>query len=90
MLVFDALPDDTERVATQIVDAALKVHSAFGPGLLESVYEACLDHELERRGLVVRRQVALPVTYEDLRLDAGLRLDLLVEDQVIVELKAVE
>ncbi len=89
-LNYDALPNDTERVATQIVDAALKVHSTLGPGLLESVYEACLVHELERRGLSVRRQVAVPITYEDLRIDAGLRLDLLVEDQVIVELKAVE
>jgi GxxExxY protein len=89
-LVRDALPAGTERVAAQIVDAAFKVHSTLGPGLLESVYEACLVHELEKRDLTVRQQMALPVVYDDLRLDAGLRLDLLVEDQVIVELKAVE
>jgi GxxExxY protein len=86
----EPLPDDTERVATQIVDAAFKVHSTLGPGLLESVYETCLVHELEKRDLTVRKQITLPVIYDELRLDAGLRLDLLVEDRVIVELKAVE
>ncbi|WP_082765220.1 MULTISPECIES: GxxExxY protein [unclassified Phenylobacterium] len=77
-------------VARQIVDAGLKVHRALGPGLLESVYEACLVHELGLRGLAVRRQVPQPLRYEGLRLDAGYRLDLLVEDLVIVEVKAVE
>ncbi len=86
---YEALPDDTERVATQIVDAAFKVHSTLGPGLLESVYETCLVHELEKRDLTVRKQMTLPVIYDGLHLDAGLRLDLLVEDRVIVELKAV-
>ena len=86
----DPLPDDTERVATQIVDAAFKVHSTLGPGLLESVYETCLVHELEKRDLNVRKQLTLPVIYDELKLDAGLRLDLLVEGRVIVELKAVE
>lgn len=61
-----------------------------GPGLLDSVYETCLVHELRSRNLTVERQVAVPVIYDDLRLDAGLRLDLLVESQVVVELKAVE
>ncbi len=69
----DALPDDTERVAAKIVDAAFKVHSTLGPGHLESVYGACLAHELEKRDLVARKQMALPVIYDDLRLDAGLR-----------------
>lgn len=77
-------------MARQIVDAGLKVHRALGPGLLESVYEACLVHELGLRGLTVRRQVPQPLEYEGLRLDAGYRLDLLVEDRVIVEVKAVE
>ena len=86
----DALPDGTERVATHIVDAAFKVHSTLGPGLLESVYEICMAHELEKRALNVQKQMMLPVIYDDLRLDAGLRLDLLVEDRVIVELKAVD
>ena len=75
---------------TVIVDAGLKVHKALGPGLLESVYEHCLAHELELRGVAVRRQVVLPVTYEDLTLEAGYRIDLLVDDRIIVEVKAVE
>ena len=86
----DRLPEQTERVAAEIVDAALKVHKALGPGLLESVYETCMVHELERRGLGVARQVSLPIVYDGLRLEGGLRLDLLVEDQVIVEIKSVE
>ena len=86
----DPLPDDTERVATHIVDAAFKVHSTLGPGLLESVYETCLVHELGKRDLTVQKQMTLPVIYDELHLDAGLRLDLSVEDRVIVELKAVE
>lgn len=61
-----------------------------GPGLLESIYEICLAHELKQRGLTVATQVAFPVVYEDIRLDAGLRLDMLVEHLLIVELKAVE
>jgi GxxExxY protein len=66
------------------------VHTALGPGLLESVYEVCLWHELHKRGLKTERQVLLPVVYDNLRLDAGLRLDLVVEKRVVVELKAVE
>jgi len=66
------------------------VHSALGPGLLESVYEACLCHELRRGELPFRSQVALPVCYQGIRIDAGLRLDILADEQVIVELKAVE
>ena len=73
-----------------MVDAAYAVHRALGPGLLESVYEVCLIHELNKRGLKVDRQVAVPVVYDDVRLDAGLRLDLVVENGVLVELKAVE
>ena len=81
---------ELERLSRTVVDAALKVHRALGPGLLESVYEHCLAHELEMRGVAVRRQVILPVTYEGLTLEAGYRLDLLVEDKIIVEVKAVE
>jgi GxxExxY protein len=79
-----------DRIASDIVDASFKVHSALGPGLLESVYEVCLEHELKRRGLRVRRQVNLPVSYDGLELEAGFKLDLVVEDLVIVELKSVE
>lgn len=77
-------------ITGQIVDAAMKVHTKLGPGLLESAYEACLAYELRQRGLQVATQVALPIRYEGVELDAGYRLDLLVESQVIVELKAVE
>ena len=84
------IPTDVEVVATQVVDAAYRVHSALGPGLLESVYEVCLAHELSKRGVAVCRQVLLPVIYDGVTLDAGLRLDLLVGNCLIVELKTVE
>jgi GxxExxY protein len=90
MRVFEPLPPEIESVAKTIVDAALKVHRALGPGLLESVYELCLAHELRRRGVQVESQVKLPISYEGLKIDAGLRLDLIVAQQVIVEVKAVE
>ncbi len=73
-----------------IVDSAMHVHSALGPGLLESTYEACLIHELKSRDLLVQNQLALPVNYRDMQIDTGYRIDLLVEKEVIVELKAVE
>ena len=87
---FEKLPAELERVATQIVDAAFKVHSELGAGLLESVYEKCLAHELTKRGLKVERQVRVPIVYDGIVLDEPLRLDLLVEESVIVEVKAVE
>src|SRR5271157_4393182 len=79
-----------DLIAREIVDAAFAVHSALGPGLLESVYEPCLAYELETRHLVVQRQVTLPVFYRDLRLDAGFRMDLVVGGLVVVEIKAIE
>jgi GxxExxY protein len=78
------------EITGQIIDAAMKVHSALGPGLLESAYENCLLFELHRRGLRCVSQVELPIVYEGVHIDAGYRIDLLVEDTVIVELKAVE
>ena len=72
----------------QIVNAALNVHSALGPGLLESAYEACLAHELRARGLRVRTQLPLPIVYQGVRIEVGYRVDLLVDDAVIVEVKA--
>lgn len=77
-------------ISAQILDAAIKVHRELGPGLLESTYEVCLAYELRQRGLRVHTQVSLPVIYDGMRIDAGYRVDLLVEDQVIVELKAIE
>ena len=76
-------------VTEQIIGAAIAVHRALGPGLLESAYEVCLAHELLRRGLYIERQKALPVTYKSVKLDCGYRLDFLVERSVIVELKTV-
>ncbi len=78
------------EIAKQIVDAAYKVHTVLGPGLLESVYEAALAYEIQKRGLAVERQRALPVVYEAVRLDEGFRVDLLVAEKVVVELKSVE
>jgi GxxExxY protein len=77
------------EVSGQVVDAAMKVHSVLGPGLLEGVYEACLAFELESRGHHVQVQLPMPVTYMGLRLDVGYRIDLLVDNMVIVELKSV-
>jgi GxxExxY protein len=77
-------------IARVIIKAALKIHSALGPGLLESAYEVCLAHELTQAGLITRRQVLLPIKYDGIQLDAGYRLDLLVDECVVAELKAVE
>lgn len=82
-------PSD-ETIATAIVNAAFKIHQALGPGLLEKIYEACLEHELKKAGFRVRRQIPISFSYDGLIFDEGLRVDLLVEDKVIVELKAVE
>ena len=84
------IPEETEKVATQIVDAAFSVHSTLGPGLLESVYEQCLAFELSERGLRFERQLVLPIKYKEHEIDSGLRLDFLVDDSVVVEIKAVE
>jgi GxxExxY protein len=84
------VPDELDRLGRVIVDAGLKVHRAFGPGLLESAYEHCLAHELKARGLSITQQARLPITFEGMTLDAGYRLDLMVNDLVIVEVKAIE
>ena len=88
--MFEPVPVATDQLVSRIIDAAFCVHRALGPGLLESVYEACICHELSKRGIPFQCQTPLPVIYDGLRLEAGLRLDLLVEENVIVELKAVE
>jgi GxxExxY protein len=87
---FAPIPADIESKAKVLLDSAYKVHSALGPGLLESVYEACLAHEIRNRGLHVETQVELPVIYDQIQIEAGLRLDLVVEGAIIVELKAVD
>ena len=80
----------TEMLATQIVDAVFRVHSELGPGLLECVYEQCLAHELHKRGLRFELQKPIPVRYDGFLIDCALRLDMLVEDSVVLEIKAVE
>lgn len=81
---------EPNEITRQIVDAAYKLHTALGPGLLETVYEVALAHELQQRGLRVRRQVPVPIEYDGLKFDEGFRADLLVEESVVVELKSVE
>lgn len=81
---------ETERIATLVVDAAYAVHKTLGPGLLESVYESCFCYELQKRGVNCQRQVLVPVIYDGIRLNESLRLDVVAEEQVICELKAVE
>ena len=78
------------EIATAILDAAFKIHRTLGPGLLESVYQATLDYELRKQGLHVVQQAGLPVYYEEIRLDLGYRVDLIVADRVIIEIKSVE
>jgi len=82
---------EINQITGTIIDSAMKVHSAFGPGLLESAYKACLIYELRKRGLRVDPEVALPLIYDGIKMeDVGYRLDLLVEHKVVIELKAVE
>jgi GxxExxY protein len=78
------------RITGAVISAAMKVHSQLGPGLLESAYEACLAYELRKQGLEVAQQIGLPVIYDGVRLDLGYRIDLIVEDLVIIEVKSVE
>ena len=81
---------ELNQISERIIGCAIKVHKALGPGLLESTYEVCLIHELQKAGLKVQSQVALPIIYDGIKLDAGYRIDLLVEDAVIIELKAID
>lgn len=84
------LPEAVEAIGRSILAAALEVHRALGPGLLESTYEICLAHALAKRGHKVDRQLALPIVFDDMPLDAGYRIDMLVDDTVVIEVKAVE
>ena len=81
---------EINQITHEILEAAYKVHSALGPGLLESSYQACLVYEIRQRGLHVETEVALPLVYEEIKLDCGYRIDILVERQVVIELKVVE
>jgi GxxExxY protein len=86
----DPIPDAVNETSGVIVDAAFQVHKTLGPGLLERVYEECLQYELDNRGLNVRRQVRVPLMYKELEFDCGFRIDLLVNNEVVVEVKAIE
>lgn len=88
--MFDKIPEDLERMAKLIVESAYTVHKNLGPGLLEKIYEICFCHELEKRGLKYKRQIDIPIVYDNLTFDEGLRLDVLVEDKIICEIKAVD
>ena len=88
--LFAKEPTERDPLTETVIGAAIEVHKTLGPGLLESVYEECLSYELAKLGLSVERQVALPVKYKDVELDAGFRADLIVENRLIIELKAVE
>lgn len=87
---FKPLSKKEEEIAKKIVDAAYCIHKKLGPGLLEKVYEVCFCHELEKRSLLYKRQVDIPIVYDGITFDEGLRLDVLVENLVICELKAVD
>lgn len=86
----EPLEPEVEQAAKAVLDAAFKVHSALGPGLLESIYEACLTYEITKSGRQIRTQVVVPIKYEEVHIEAGLRLDMLVDNSVIVEIKSVK
>ena len=81
---------DIETIASKIVAAAIKVHTVLGPGLLESAYQKCLEYELKNHGIRVACEVALPITYEKLTIDAGYRIDMIIEESILIENKTVE
>ena len=78
------------KLSHSVIGAAIEVHKSLGPGLLESAYEECLAHELEIRGMSILRQIAVPVVYKEVKLDCGYRIDILVEGQLVLELKSVD
>jgi len=87
---FAKLTDREEEIGKAVIESALRVHKELGPGLLEKVYEVCLSHELRKVGYSVDRQVEVPIKYDGITFDEGLRLDLLIEGKVIIEIKAVD
>ena len=84
------LSEEEERIGKAIVNSAFKVHIALGPGLLEKIYETCLCHEMRKAGLLVERQVCIPIRYDGIDLDEGLRIDLLIEKKIVAEIKSLE
>jgi GxxExxY protein len=90
MKTFKKIPWEIEKHSKPILDSVYKIHTTLGPGLLESVYEMCLAHELAKRGIKCERQVPLPVIYDNIKMEGGFRVDVLVENCVIVELKSID
>ena len=90
VMKYESLSAEIERIAKVIIESAFAVNKTLGPGLLEHVYEVCFCHELSKRGIKFHRQVPVPIEYDGIKFDEGLRLDVLVEDQIICELKAVD
>ena len=88
-MIFEEIPKRENEISKVVVDAAFCVHKTLGPGLIEKIYEICFCHELKKRGLTFERQVSIPIHYDGIRLDEGLRLDVFVEKLDICELKAV-
>ena len=88
--MYDQLSEREEWLGKEIIDAAYKVHKKLGPGLLEKIYEACFCYELKKKGIIYKRQVELPIYYDGQLFDEGLRMDVLVDELVVCELKAVE
>ncbi len=82
--MYQPLSQIEEQLAKEVVDIAIKVHKELGPGLLESIYQKCFCHELERRGIPYKQQVAVPIYFESLKIDDGLRLDLLVDNLIVL------
>lgn len=89
-VIFAGVAVTENDIGGVLIDCSMKVHTALGPGLLESVYEICLAHELVKRGLLVQRQVAIAIHYDDIALEGAYRADLLLDRRVVVELKAVD
>jgi GxxExxY protein len=87
---FEPLPTELNQLSRLILDCAFTVHKSLGPGLLETTYRLCLTHEIRKRGVLVERELALPVVYDGLSLESGYRIDMLVGRLIIVEIKAVE
>lgn len=87
---FTKIPEDLEEISYAVIGLAIEVHRQLGPGLLESAYQECLYYEIKNAGLVVEKEIALPVIYKGLKLEQGYRIDLLVENKLVIELKTVE
>jgi GxxExxY protein len=87
---FTKIPEDLEAISYAVIGLAIEVHRQLGPGLLESAYQECLYFEIKNVGLVVEKEIALPIIYKNLKLEQGYRIDLLVENKLVIELKTVE